>query len=152
VVEHVLRPATPTDLATVLGLLAAADLPTGDLVGTRLDGFLLAARPDGTVLAAIGLEPHGDHGLLRSLVVAPTARGQGLGRSLVGALEDVARARGVGTLWLLTTTAADFFARLGYTPATRDAAPPAIAASSEFRRMCPASAAFMQKPLGGRAR
>ena len=145
--EHALRPAVPGDRATVIALLTAADLPTADLTDHALDDFLLAVTPDGTALAAVGMEPYGDHGLLRSLVVAPSARGRGLGRRLVQAIEDTARARRVGTLWLLTTTAADFFAQLGYVPAARDAAPPAIAGTAEFRRMCPATAACLRKQL-----
>jgi amino-acid N-acetyltransferase len=53
----------------------------------------------------------------------------------------------VRTLFLLTTTAEGFFARLGYLHATRDVAPPAIRSTKEFAGICPASSAFMSKQL-----
>jgi N-acetylglutamate synthase-like GNAT family acetyltransferase len=150
-VDHAIRPATPGDRDAVLALLAGADLPTEDLAGRPLDGFFVAATPGGAVLAAVGLESLGNQGLLRSLVVEPDQRGRGLGRRLVLALEHEARVRGVDVLWLLTTTAAAFFAGMGYVPAARSDAPPFIAATSEFRDLCPATAAFLCKRLGAAA-
>jgi amino-acid N-acetyltransferase len=50
-------------------------------------------------------------------------------------------------VYLLTTTAAPLFLRLGYSNLPRDAAPPAIKTSAEFAGICPASSAFMSKQL-----
>jgi amino-acid N-acetyltransferase len=44
---------------------------------------------------------------------------------------------------LLTTTAAPFFTRFGFTSAARDAAPAALRATAEFASLCPASAVCM---------
>ena len=57
------------------------------------------------------------------------------------------RSAGVGDLYLLTTTAASFFTRLGFQPADRATAPAAIRASREFAEACPATAAFMRRSL-----
>jgi N-acetylglutamate synthase-like GNAT family acetyltransferase len=94
-----------------------------------------------------GLEVRGDAGLLRSLVVAEGLRGTGLGRALVEAVEAVARRRGLQELVLLTETAHEFFARLGYAAILRDEAPAAIRGSAEFRSLCPQSARCMRKKL-----
>ena len=55
--------------------------------------------------------------------------------------------QGVETLYLLTTTAAQFFARRGYEAVPRSEAPAAIAATAQFSELCPASSTFMRKVL-----
>jgi amino-acid N-acetyltransferase len=50
-------------------------------------------------------------------------------------------------LHLLTTTAAQFFHRLGYVAADRATAPAAIAGSQEFAALCPVTAQYMVKDL-----
>ena len=59
----------------------------------------------------------------------------------------LARANGVDTVYLLTTTAERFFPRLGFEPITRDQVPTTVQASVEFRSACPASAVVMRKRL-----
>ena len=85
--------------------------------------------------------------MLRSLAVEPEHRNSGLGISLVSDAETWAAERGVETLYLLTTTAAQFFARLGYEAVPRFEAPAAIAATAQFSGLCPASSTFMRKVL-----
>jgi amino-acid N-acetyltransferase len=138
--------AGATDRAPIEALLRAAALPTADL-GSATDLRLWAARDAGRVVGAIGLERHGTVGLLRSLVVAPELRGHGLGGLLVDALEHDARAAGLDSLVLLTQTAETFFAHRGYARIERAAAPHAVQESTEFRSLCPASAATMIKVL-----
>jgi amino-acid N-acetyltransferase len=139
-------PAEAGERAAIEALLRAAGLPTADLAG-RDDLRFWRVCDRGRVVGAIGLEPHGDVGLLRSLVVAPELRGRGLGVVLVDALEREARATGLGALVLLTQTAEAFFANRGYRRIDRAAVPAAVQASAEFRSLCPASAAAMIKVL-----
>jgi amino-acid N-acetyltransferase len=132
--------------ATVEPLLRAAGLPTDDLDALDYAHFVAvgdADQPDGVV----GIELHGDAALLRSLVVAPVKRGTGDGRALVAAIERHARAHGVRRMYLLTTTAAPFFARLGYRDTPRPDAPDAIRATREFSSLCPSTASFMSREL-----
>ncbi len=103
------------------------------------------------MVSAIGIERYETDGLLRSLVVAPSVRGQGLGEALVHEIEHHARAIGLSSLYLLTTTADKFFDRLGYERIQRDAAPAAVKKSSEFSTLCPSSAVCMRKTLNGSA-
>ena len=44
----------------------------------------------------------GDYCYLQDLFVAPERRGSGVARALIGAVEDVARARGCSRVWWLT--------------------------------------------------
>ncbi len=135
------------DKPRVLALLEEADLPFEDLIGRDFVTFLSATEEDGALLGAIGLEKHGDAGLLRSLVVDARQRGRGLGAALTGALERHAREQGIGTVYLLTTTAAEFFPKLGYERCDRAGVPAAIAATEEFRSLCPDSAVCLRKRL-----
>jgi amino-acid N-acetyltransferase len=48
-------------------------------------------------------------------------------------------------LHLSTTTAAPFFEHKGYVVADRNEAPPLIAATEQFRSLCPASATYLAK-------
>lgn len=131
------------DLARLEAALDAAGLPYDDV---REAGRLFYCS-DGPHTSFVGLEVFGGDALLRSLVVPPAARGKGLGRKIVEALLDEARESGIERLWLLTTTADDFFAAIGFAPVARQEAPPSIQATREVRDLCPASATFMKLGL-----
>ena len=146
-IDRAIRVATAADRPAVRSLLTAAGLPVDDL-DLAAELTFWAARDDaGRPVGAIGLERHGDVGLLRSLVVTPDRRRQGLGRTLVQTLEAHASATGVARLVLLTETAETFFRGLGYAVIDRSTAPSAVAASAEFRTLCPATAVCMTKRL-----
>ena len=139
--------ATPDDLPAIRALLTAADLPTDDVDAALVDG-LQVARDDGRHLqGVVGLQRVAGGALLRSLAVASHARDQGMGARLLAAAEAQAWATGVRTLYLLTTSAAPFFASRGYIILARDAAPDGISATAQFAGLCPASSAFMGKTL-----
>ena len=141
----VLRRVAPTDAAALERLLAAHGLPR-DGVGEWLDHFWLAER-DGTVVGAAGVELYGEAALLRSVAVDPAWRGSGLGRLLTERALEEAQAAGARDVYLLTTTAERYFPRLGFACTAREAAPPALAASAEFRGACPESAVLMHRCL-----
>ncbi|MCZ2809221.1 MAG: GNAT family N-acetyltransferase [Candidatus Bathyarchaeota archaeon] len=96
----------------------------------------------------VGLEMHGHVALLRSLVVLVNKRGSSLGAALVSHAEQYAAQQRVYTIYLLTTTAAGFFERHGYSHVSRQTAPAAIAGTSQFSGLCPSSSAFMAKSVG----
>ena len=140
------REARPSDAGALAVCLRQAGLPADDL-DPDLGGFLLALDGE-RVVGGVGVEAYGTDGLLRSLVVAPAVRGRGLGTRLVAAAERRARERGLDSLTLLTTTAAPFFEALGYVRLDRADAPAAVRQSSEFRGVCPTSAACLGRSLG----
>lgn len=70
-----------------------------------------------------------------------------MGQRLTVAALDLARQRGVQELYLLTTTAGDFFPRFGFTPIARAEMDPALESSEELRGACPASALAMRATL-----
>lgn len=139
----VIEPARSEDEAAIRRLLQQAELPYEDFAA-HLAHFLVA-RQDGAVIGAVGFELHGSDALLRSLVVAPDWRGDGLGGALLRRIEDEAAQKGVCHFYLLTTTAEKFFARRWFKKIAREQVPPAVAATPEFRRLCPASATCLTR-------
>jgi amino-acid N-acetyltransferase len=127
-------------------LLAANGLPAADFPPAVL---LLGLRDASGLEGIAGLEICGRVGLLRSLAVRQDRRQSGLGSALVLEAERLAAFEGVEALYLLTTTAEEFFTHRGYTPESRDRAPDAIRRTSEFSRVCPSSAAFLWKRVSG---
>lgn len=142
--------ARPEDLGPVQRLLAECGLPTQD-VEPHLGNVLLAWSGD-ELAGVVGLELHGEVGLLRSLGVAPAYRKQGIGRELCDKILQHARAQGVHTLYLLTTSAAGYFRRLGYRSVERNVAPPGIRETQQFRTLCPDTAEILAKTIAADAR
>lgn len=140
------RVETLTLDAEVERILTDAGLPVSDLAATP-GLHLLGIRNSGSLIGIVGIEPHGAVGLLRSLAVIGAHRGSGLGSMLVFAAEAWAADRGIGLLYLLTLTAAGFFADLGYATIPRSDAPEAIRGTPQFCNLCPSSATLMRKTL-----
>lgn len=139
--------ATPDDLPAIRALLATAALPIDDVDATLVDSLQVARDGGRDLQGVVGLQRVAGAALLRSLAVTATVRSQGVGAQLLRAAEAQARAAGIGTLHLLTTSAAPFFASHGYVAQTRDAAPAGIRGTAQFAGLCPASSVFMAKTL-----
>jgi amino-acid N-acetyltransferase len=134
------------DESAVKQLLSESGLPIEDITAQYLQDFFgcgSGLELDGLV----GLELYGEVALLRSLAVASSRRGTGVGSRLVAHAERHARDQGVQSLYLLTTTAEAFFTRRGYARVPREKAPAAIKGTKEFSGICPESSAFMVKQL-----
>jgi len=120
-----IRPRRPEDLDSVRSLLAAADLPVKGLECSQ--GWV--AEEDGRLVGHVALEFAADGALLRSLVVAPAARGRGLARRLMDLAEQEAGAR---TVVLRTRTIGPWAERRGYFPAGPEQVPAGVLGTSEF--------------------
>ena len=130
----------------VEALLTTEELPSFDLMNSdnvKLFGFEL----DDNLAGLIGIELYENVGLLRSLVVRSDLRNAGNGKALVAKAESWALNNDISHLYLLTTTAVDFFTKLNYELTQRDKAPLSIASTSQFSSLCPSSAIFMHKDL-----
>ena len=148
--------AAPDDLASRLEAITAADihfrhclseakLPTVDLAGAGKRYFRLVEG--GQCRGYGGFALCGPHALLRSIVIEGRERGHGYGRTLVNGLVAEAQKLGLRDVYLLTETAAPFFAALGFVPCARESVPPEIAASEQFTELCPASAKLMRREI-----
>jgi len=138
--------ATSADVNGISRLLSEAGLPHEDFAEHVARGHFFVARDErGEIVGAVGAELCGPDALLRSLVVAPARRGAGLGEKLVARLDQAANAWGVQRWWLLTTTAEEFFGQRGFRVTPRGEAPAAIAATREFRELCPSVAVCLSR-------
>ena len=112
-------PARASDMEIVEALLVREHLP--------VDG--LRAHPQHMFVARLGSRLIGD----------------GVGSSLVRAALQCAEHSRVSSVFLLTTTAEQYFPRFGFTVVDRADVPPMVRASAEFARACPSSAIIMRK-------
>ena len=142
----IIRVAKADDLAEVRDLLTAAHLPLDGLEDQFADGYAIA-EVDGKIIGVEGIETYGAFGLLRSAVVDARWRGQGVGDALTRDRLLWARSRGLRDVYLLTTTAAEYFPRHGFLRVDRTSAPPAVQRSREFAEACPQSAVAMRLAL-----
>lgn len=133
-----MRPARAADWPAIAALLDDNGLPEDGALD-HLGDFLVATL-QGPVVGCAGLEIAGAVALLRSVAVAPLLHRCGVGTRLVSEVLALARQRGVADIYLLTTSAADYFIRQGFCPVRREDAPLALATSSQFRGACPATA------------
>ncbi|MCA3641258.1 MAG: GNAT family N-acetyltransferase [Burkholderia sp.] len=136
-----LRTAVVSDLVSIEALLRASGLPTAG-VTEHLTHFIVASDA-GNVVTCGGLEYQGNFALIRSIAVASNAQGNGLGKTIVSQLLTESRARSVPSVVLLTTTAADYFASLGFATVARQDVPAPLLTSSQFQGVCPDSATAM---------
>ena len=137
-------PASTSAFESAIQLLQLNQLPVDDIsAGTQL--FVM--EEDDQVIGTIAVEYDFSAALLRSLSVDAGRRKAGIGKELVDFIENYVRQQGVETIYLLTTTAADFFSNRGYQKIERTDVPPFIQQTSEYCSVCPSSATVMKKIL-----
>ena len=68
-------------------------------------------------------------------------------RMFVRELIEHARTKGIEEIYLLTTTATSFFAKIGFEKVDRHIVPPAIQNTSQFVSLCPDSATCLRQVL-----
>jgi amino-acid N-acetyltransferase len=138
-----IRRAEDADIERVEALLRDARLPIEGARDAFRVGFV--AEEHDAIVGAVALEMYPDSALLRSLVVDQALQGNGLGGRLTQAAIKEAQRRGVHAIYLLTTTAEQFFPRFGFVAVDRQSMPPSIQGSIEFQSACPASAIAMRR-------
>lgn len=143
--DTTIRGASPADLPRIESLLAKSDLPVAG-VRDALPTFLVA-EAGSDIVGVAGLEICCDNALLRSVAVSPEYRSKGVGRMLVTRLIGDAESRGLHALYLLTTTADQYFPSFGFHRIARDDVPSEVQETVEFTSACPASATVMERRL-----
>jgi len=93
----------------------------------------------------VGLQDCDGVGLLRSLAVRLQDRGRGIARQLCERVFALAIERRHASLWLLTTSAKDYFTRHAFEAVPRETAPDSIRATVQFSSLCPSSARVMRR-------
>jgi amino-acid N-acetyltransferase len=139
--------ASSADLRDILDLLTRVQLPH-DGVAESVGAFLIARDESSRLIAAIGLERHGNTALLRSAAVTPEFQGCGIGSRLTEQLLERATNEGLERVVLLTSTASEFFARrFGFCETSRSKYQKELASSSEWNLPRCSSAVCMSLEL-----
>ena len=127
-----------------IALLQQSNLPTTDIDEEKLLYLLIDGE---RAIGTAGLEIFEDCALLRSVSVIKEEQGKGYGKFLNEEIERYAKESGINCMYLLTTTAKDFFDKQGYCAIKREEIPESIKQTAEFTSLCPSSAVVMKKRL-----
>lgn len=132
-----------SDLDEVTALLSANHLPTDDVADPAI--CFLGVRDGDVLIGVVGIQRCAEDALLRSLAVHPDHRSTGVGRRLCERAIAYAGEHALQRIYLLTTDAADYFKRHGFSVIAREATPASIRATAQFAALCPASAVVMAR-------
>jgi amino-acid N-acetyltransferase len=138
-------PASGGDLDGIKRLLVGSLLPSRD-VGAANQRFIVACE-NGRLIGCAGLQVAGRDGLVRSMAVHWTRRNAGLGSRLHERLLFEAVQADVRTLYVVTTTAEDFFAGHGFKKIAASAVPAELQASEEFTAFVPGGSTVMSRAV-----
>ena len=132
------EPVTSAELPELTAFLTTADLTLSGLDAPTVRLWILRAS-DGTIEGTTGFElsDDGTHALVRSVAVAPAARGAGLGLRLARFALDAAAESGAERAWLFSRRSGPFWRKLGFEPADLTALAAALGSAHQvtlFRR------------------
>jgi N-acetylglutamate synthase-like GNAT family acetyltransferase len=145
------RRATSRDVKRIASLLAESGLPALPR-SVPLSNVVVALDGEAAV-GGIALEVHGRSGLVRSAVVTPERRREGIGSSLVRSIVARAHELGLRDLYLLTELGeegARIFESAGFLAVERSEVPSEIRSTREYRDQCPDTARVMRCALATR--
>lgn len=137
----VLQRAEKFYIPTIEKILQKENLPYQDVNAENIQFFM--AFNDADFVGIVGLENYSNVALLRSMVVFDKFRNKGYGCKIVNQILEEATAKGIKEIFILTTTAKDFFEHLGFEVIERKDVPNDIKSTTEFTSLCPASATCM---------
>jgi amino-acid N-acetyltransferase len=135
---------TEKERLQAIAILQQQKLPTSDIDEDKLLYLLMNGE---TVIGTAGLEIFEDCALLRSVSVIKEEQGKGFGRVINMQIENYAKESGINCLYLLTTSAKDFFDKQGYCVIKREESPAALQQTAEFTSLCPSTAVVMKKKI-----
>jgi len=143
--EILFEPASGLEERQIGEILISAGLPAED-VAPHLANFILA-KENNDVIGCAGLEIYGKIALLRSVAVTAPARSHGIAAQLCRMLLQQAYDLGIEEVYLLTTTAANYFEKQGFSRIERETAPVVFQSNKQFTSLCPSTAVLMWKKL-----
>jgi amino-acid N-acetyltransferase len=133
-----------TERQEAINLLQQHGLPVSDIDDDKLLYLLMDGEK---IIGTAGLEIFEDCALLRSVSVIKEEQGKGYGKIINQQIEKYVKESGINCLYLLTTTAKDFFDKQGYCIIKREESPEALKQTAEFTSLCPSSAVVMKKRI-----
>ncbi|MCB0497854.1 MAG: GNAT family N-acetyltransferase [Cyclobacteriaceae bacterium] len=136
------RPTRSNELPYLEALLSANKLCFNDLESRGVE--LFSVSRDNKMVGYFGYEIFGEDALFRSFIVVPEERNKNYGHQMWEMAKGHLKNRKVKHVYLLTNTATDFFAKVGYTLFERAHVPVSIAQTSEFVTFCPTDSVCMR--------
>ena len=140
-----ISPANNLHIDSIKSLLLDNELPVDDIANEDLNFFL--AFDEKTLIGVIGIEEYGETCLLRSLAVNDAYKGMGVGKHLLGYFLDYCKKNGFQVIYLLTTTADQYFLKYDFIRVDREDVPESIQTTSQFKDICPSTAVVMKRVL-----
>ena len=138
-----IRHAREGDFLQIVAILQEVGLLTDGLSPGMPD--LYVADVGGAIVGCAALESNGSTGLLRSVGVLPTGQGAGIGGRLIEAVHARVMDLGLESIYLLTTTADEYFLKFGYEPSAEEDLPRVVTGSAEYLTCSASGAATMRK-------
>ena len=135
---------TEKERLQAIAILQQQQLPTSDIDEDKLLYLLMNGE---NAIGTAGLEIFDDCALLRSVSIIKEEQGKGFGSIINEEIENYAKQSGINCMYLLTTTAKDFFDKQGYCVIKREDSPLAIKETAEFTSLCPSTAVVMKKRI-----
>ena len=122
----------PDDIEGVNRLLTGYDIPPVEDTD-QVETLVMRGDVAGQLSGTVSLQATGDSAFLFGLAVTPERRGEGLGWVLGDCVLRRSRTLGVRRVYLVTSSAADFFAgKLGFRPVDADAVDPSVRETTNF--------------------
>ena len=128
-------------LSDTISLLKSNELPFQD-IDDHMDQLIVLLKSN-AVVGCVGMEIYGKIGLLRSLAVDDSLKGEGYGKKLTSEILDYSKKKNLEKIYLLTTTAKTFFEKLGFVEINRNDVDIQIKETNEYKYLCPDSATNM---------
>mgnify|MGYP002639753115 CR=1 FL=1 len=141
----VVHPLEEYELSIVEDLLFNNDLPIDDIYEPNIR--FLVAKANDKLIGTIAIEKYDQFGLLRSLVVEKEYRNEKIGERLINHLLISDFSVGITDLYLLTTTAKEYFVKFGFREVNRIEVPIELRQTNEFVELCPETAIVMHKKI-----
>ncbi len=110
---YTVRAATIADHPSIATLIDDYQM-VPPMFGHARSQWWVSCDARGRVVACIGAEQGDSAWLLRSAIVATSARGHGLGRQLTVALITAAQQQGIRHIYCFSTDAGDFWQHMGF--------------------------------------
>jgi amino-acid N-acetyltransferase len=131
-------------LSEIREILKNEDLPFNDLTENHLKSFLII-RDRNKIIGIVGSEIFKSSALLRSLVVLVEFKQKNIATQRVAQIESWLIRQDITTLYLLTTTATDFFLMHKFEGVNRSDVPSELLNTEEFTSLCPDTTVCMVK-------
>jgi amino-acid N-acetyltransferase len=129
------------EMQVIQSLLEANNLPVSDL---NDDITFFVEKANDSIIATGGIESAGNDAIIRSIAVDDAYKGKGFGSKITRQLLNYAKETGMKDIYLLTTTAENYFPRYGFKKIDRQEVPMDVKNSSQYKDVCPDSAVVMK--------